>query len=205
MRVLVAESCLTPCDPMDCKTSGFPVLHHLLEFVQTHVHWEGWLPSNHLILCRPLLLLLSIFPSIRVFSNELPLHIRWPKNWNFNFSINPSNEWASLVAEMVKNPPAMWETCVQSLSWEDPLEKGMTTHFSNSMDCVVHGVAKSQTWLSDSHFVQWIFRVDFLQDGQVWSSCSPRDCHEFSPLPQLESISSLALSLRRVMNNNPIL
>ena len=56
------------------------------------------IPSNHLILCHPLLLLSSIFPSIRVFSNESVLHIRWPKDWSFSFSINPSNEYSGLVS-----------------------------------------------------------------------------------------------------------
>ena len=55
------------------------------------------MPSNHLILCRPLLLLPSIFPSIRVFSNESVLHIRWPKYWSFSFSISPSNEYSALI------------------------------------------------------------------------------------------------------------
>ena len=55
------------------------------------------MPSNHLVLCCPLPLLPSIFPSIRVFSNELPLHIRWPKYWSFSFSINPSNEYSGLI------------------------------------------------------------------------------------------------------------
>ena len=59
---------------------------------------ESLMPSNHLILCRPLLLLPSIFPSIRVFSNESPLHIRWPKYWSFSFSINPSNEYSGLIS-----------------------------------------------------------------------------------------------------------
>ena len=58
---------------------------------------EQVMPSNHLILCCPLLLLPSIFPSIRVFSNELALHIRWPKYWRFSFSINPSNEYSGLI------------------------------------------------------------------------------------------------------------
>ena len=119
----VIKSCPTLCDPMDCSTPGFPVLQHLLEFAQTHVHRvssaqlssvqsvshvqlfatpgnaacqaslsitnsrslpkpmsiESMMPSNHLILCHPLLLLPSIFPSIRVFSSESALHIRWPK------------------------------------------------------------------------------------------------------------------------------
>ena len=59
---------------------------------------ESVMPSNHLIVCCPLLLLLSIFPSIRVFSNESVLHIRWPKYWSFNFSISPSNEYSGLIA-----------------------------------------------------------------------------------------------------------
>ena len=59
---------------------------------------ESVMPSNHLILCHPLLLLPSIFPSIRVFSSESVLHIRWPKYWNFSFSINPSNEYSELIS-----------------------------------------------------------------------------------------------------------
>ena len=139
--------------------------------------------SNHLMLCHPLLLLSPIFPSIRVFSNESALHIRWPKYWSFSFSISPSNEhsglisfridwfdmgfhgssagkesacssgdpgsipglgrstgegigypfqysWALLVAQLARNLPAMRETWVQSLGWEDPLQKGTATHSS---------------------------------------------------------------------------
>ena len=59
---------------------------------------ESVMPSNHLILCRPLLLLSSIFPSIRVFSSELALDIRWPKFWSFSFSISPSNEYSGLIS-----------------------------------------------------------------------------------------------------------
>ena len=59
---------------------------------------ESVMPSNHLILCHPLLFLLSIFPSIRVFSNESVLHIRWPKYWSFSFSISPSNEYSGLIS-----------------------------------------------------------------------------------------------------------
>ena len=59
---------------------------------------ESVMPSNHLILCRPLLLLPSIFPSIRVFSNELVLHMRWPKYWSFSFNISPSNEHSGLIS-----------------------------------------------------------------------------------------------------------
>ena len=93
----IGQLWLTLCDPMDYSTPGFPVLHHLLEFAQTHVHWVD-MPSYQLILCRPLLLLLSIFPSIRVFSNESALCIMWPKYWIFSFSISPSNEFSGLIS-----------------------------------------------------------------------------------------------------------
>ena len=73
---------------MDCSTPGFPVLHQLLKLAQTHIHRVS--DAIHLILCRPLLLLPSIFPSIRVFSNESVLRIRWPKNCSFSFSISSS-------------------------------------------------------------------------------------------------------------------
>jgi len=82
---------------MDCSTPGHLVYHQLMEFTQTHVHWVG-MPSNHLILCRLLLLLPSIFPSIRIFSNESVIHIRWPKYWSFSFSISPSNEYSGLIS-----------------------------------------------------------------------------------------------------------
>ena len=93
---LVPKSYLTLCDPMDCSMPGFPVIHYLSDFVQAHVRWvsDAIQPS---ILCRPLLFLPSIFPSIRVFSNESTLHIRWPKYWSFSFSIGPSNEHSGLI------------------------------------------------------------------------------------------------------------
>ena len=80
---------------MDCSTPGFSVLHHLPELAQI-MSIESVMPSNHLILCHPLLLLPSIFPSIRVFSDESALCIRWPKNWSF--SISPSNEYSGLIS-----------------------------------------------------------------------------------------------------------
>ena len=90
----VAQSCLTLCDPMDCSTPGFPVLHYLLEFAQTHVHPVGD-AICHVILCCPLLLLPSVFPSTRVFSSELALHIR-PKYWSFRSST--SREYSGLIS-----------------------------------------------------------------------------------------------------------
>ena len=85
----VAQSCLTLCDPMNCSMPRLPVHHQLPEFTQTHVHWVGdAIQPSHPV--HPLLLPPSIFPNIRVFSNESALHIRWPKYWSF--SISPSNE-----------------------------------------------------------------------------------------------------------------
>ena len=93
----VAKLCPTLWDSLDYSTAGFPVLHCLPEFAWTHVHCVGD-AINHLILCHPLLLVLSFFPRIRVFSNELVLPIRWPKYWNFSFSISPSNEYSGLFS-----------------------------------------------------------------------------------------------------------
>ena len=98
-RSSVTQSCLTLCDPMDCLMSGFPVLsvtnsRSLLKLMSI----ESVMPSNHLILCRPLLFLPSIFPRFKVFSNESVLCIRWPKYWSFSFSISPSNEYSGLTS-----------------------------------------------------------------------------------------------------------
>jgi len=82
---------------MDCSTLGLPVHSQLLELlILTSI--ESVMPSNYLILCCPLFLLPSIFPSIRVFSNESVLHIRWPKDWSFSFSISPSNQHSGLIS-----------------------------------------------------------------------------------------------------------
>ena len=91
----VAKSCPTLCDPMDCSTPGLPVFHtlSLIELMSI----ESVMPSNHLILCCPLVLP-SIFPSIRVFSNESALRIRQPKYWSFSFNLSPSNQHLGLIS-----------------------------------------------------------------------------------------------------------
>ena len=105
----VTQSCLTLYDPMDWSTLGFPVHHQLLEPTQTHGHHAGEaIQSSH---PHPLLLLPSIFPSIRVFTNESALCIRWPKYWSFSFNIN---------AEDLGSIPGLAR----------PLEKGKATHSS---------------------------------------------------------------------------
>ena len=89
----VAQSCPTLCVPMDCSTPGLPVHHQLTELAQIHNPWvsDAIQPSLPVI---PF----SCLPSIRVFSNELALHIKWPKCWSFSFSISPSNEYLGLIS-----------------------------------------------------------------------------------------------------------
>ena len=89
-----SHSVMSLCDPMDCQASlSITNSQSLLKLMSI----ESVIPSNHLILCWPLLLH-SIFPSIRVFANESVLHIRWPKYWNFSFSISSSNEYLGLIS-----------------------------------------------------------------------------------------------------------
>ena len=93
----VAQSCPTLCYPMNCSTPGLPVHHQLPESTQTHVHWvsDAIQPSHPLSSPSPPA---PVFPSIRVFSSESALHIRWPKYWSFSFSISPSNEHPELIS-----------------------------------------------------------------------------------------------------------
>ena len=112
---------------------------------------ESVMPSNHLILCRPLLLLPSIFPIIRVFSNESALHIRWLKYWSFNFNISPSNEHPGLISFKM-----YWLDLLQS--------KGLSRVFSNTT------VQKHQffcTQLSLYHYLNYFLNSDF--DFACWN------------------------------------
>ena len=97
MCCIVVQSVMSDCNPMDCSTPGFPVLHHLWSLLKL-MSIELVMPINHLILCCPLLIPPSVFPSIRVFYSESVLCIRWPKYWSFSFSISPSNEYSGLVS-----------------------------------------------------------------------------------------------------------
>ena len=93
----VTQSWLTLCDPMDCSTTGLLSITNSQSLLR-HMSIESVMPSSHLVLCCPLLLLPSIFPNIMFFSNELVLHIRWPKYWSFSFNISPSNEYSGLIS-----------------------------------------------------------------------------------------------------------
>ena len=94
--ISVTQSCLTLCNPMDCSTASLSITNSRSSLKLMSI--ESVMPSNHLILCRPLLLPPSIFPSTGVFSNEPVLHIRWPEYQSFSFSISPSNEYSGLIS-----------------------------------------------------------------------------------------------------------
>ena len=114
----VAKSCLTLCDPWTaaCQVSlSITNSQSLLKLMSI----ESVMPSNHLILCCPRLLPPSIFPSIRVFSNESVLHIRWPKYWSFSFNISPSNEYSGLISFRMDG-------------WISLQSKGLSRVFSNT-------------------------------------------------------------------------
>ena len=98
--VVVVQSCPTLCHPMDCHTPGSPVLHNFPEFAQIHVHWvrDAVQPSHPLLPSSPFAV---IFPSIRVFSNESTLCIRWPRYWSYCFSISLSNKYSGLISFMI--------------------------------------------------------------------------------------------------------
>ena len=95
--ISVAQLCPTLCDPMNRSTPGLPVHHQPLEITQL-MSIESVMPSSHLILCRPLLLLPPIPPSIRVFHNKSSLRMRWPKYWSFSLSISSSNKHPGLIS-----------------------------------------------------------------------------------------------------------
>ena len=123
----VAQLCLTIFNPMDCCMPGFPVLYYPLEFAQTHVHWAYPTISSPV----PLLLLLpSIFLSIRVFSEESALHIRWPKYWSFSFSISPSSEYSGLISFGI-------EMDMPTFSAYNPLPKLVTPVPLSSRNCPI--------------------------------------------------------------------
>ena len=134
---------------MNRSTPGLPVHHQLPESTQT-MSIESVMPSNHLILCRALLLLSPIPPSIRVFSNEAALHIRWPKYWSFSFNISPSNEHPGLISFRVDwlDHFAVQDNPFQYSCLENSMDKGAwwaTIHGSRG---VGHDWAAERQWQS---------------------------------------------------------
>ena len=145
----VAKLCWILRNSMNCSMPGFPVLHYLPEFVQS-LSIGSVMASNHLILCHPLLLLPSIFPSIRVFSNEWPLHIKWPKYWSF--SISPSSEYSGLISFRID-----WFDCLAVQG----TVKSLLQHHSSKTPILWHSVffmvQLSHTYMITGweHYAKW--------------------------------------------------
>ena len=135
----VTQSCPTLCDPLNRSTPGLPVHQELPEFTQIHVHRVRDAIS-HLILCRPLLFLPPIPPSIRVFSNESTLHMRWPKYWSFSFSIIPSKEHPRLISFRMD-----W---LDLLAVQGTLRSLLQHHCSKSINSSALSLLHSQTLTS---------------------------------------------------------
>ena len=113
---------------MDCSMPGFTVHHQLPKLSQIHVHWVGDAVLHHLVFCHPLLLLPPIPPSIRVFSNESVLYIRWPKYWSF--SISPSNEYLGMISFRMD-----W---LDLLAVQRILNKSLCQHYSSKPSILTH-------------------------------------------------------------------
>ena len=123
-----SQSCPTLCEPMNCSTPGLPV-HHNSQSPPKPMSIESVMPSNHFILCHPLLLPPSVFPSIKVFSNESALPIRWPKYWSFSFNIGPSNEYSGLIS--------FWMDWLDLLAVQGTL-KSLLQHHSSKVSILQH-------------------------------------------------------------------
>ena len=138
----VIQSCPTLCDSMDCNMPGFPVLHYFPELAQTNIHWvhNAIQPSHPLSsLHLPL-----IFPSIRVFSIESALRIRWPKYWSFSFAISPSNKYSGLISLRI--------------DWFDLLavQRTLSRVFSNSTAWKHQFFGVQLSLWSNSHICIWL-------------------------------------------------
>ena len=141
----VARSCPTLCDPMDCSMSVFPVHHHSWSLLKL-ISIESVMPSNHLILCHPLLLP-SIFPSISIFSNGPALLIRWPKYGSFSFNISPSNEYSGVISFR--------------MDWLDLLAvqgtlKSLLQHHSSALSLIIHLLSSQINTFSFTWALPWL-------------------------------------------------
>ena len=138
----VAQSCLTLCIPMGYSTLGFPVFHHLPNLLKLS-SIKSVMPPNHLILCCPLLLLPSVFPSISVFSNELVFQNRWPKYWSFSFNISSSHKYSGLVSS-------------ERTGWISLQSKGLSRVFSNTTVQKHQFFSIQLSLWSNSHIHTWL-------------------------------------------------
>ena len=146
--------------PHGLSTPGFPVLHYLLEFAQIHVHWVGDAISSS---ASPLLILPLIFPSIRIFSNELGLHIKWPKYWSF--SISPFNEYSGLIFFRIAWYDLLARVFSSTIVWKHQSFGAQPSLWSNSHLC---------TWLLGK---PWLWHIYFVLRANLHGlSALPASC-----------------------------
>ena len=147
------KSCPTLCDPLDCSMPDFPV-STTSQSLLTFVYIELVILSNHTILCWPLLLWPSVFPSIRVFPSESAFHIRWPNYWGFSFSISPSNEYSGQISFRIA-----WFSFL-AVQGRDSQESSPTPQFEsiNSLALsLLYGPTHIHTWLLEKQCF-WLYR-----------------------------------------------
>ena len=141
----VTKLCPALCNPMDCSMPGFPVLYYLPDFVLIHVHWvrDDIQPSHPL---SPLPLLISIFPSIMVFSNEFNLHVKWTKYWTFSFSINPSNKYSRLMSFRIDTDWLVSSPCIPRDSQESSPASQFESIYSSALSLLYGPIFNICTW-----------------------------------------------------------
>ena len=144
----VAQLCATLWDPMDRIMPGF-LVHYQIYILLKLMSIKSVMPSNHLILCRPLLLLSSIFPSIFVFSNESVLCIRWPKCWSFSFSISPSNEFSGLIAFQFSSVQSLSRVQLSTTPWITAHQASLSITNSRSL----HKLMSIKSVMPSSHLI----------------------------------------------------
>ena len=180
---------------MNWSTPGLPVHHKLLEFTHTQRPSESWvMPSSHLVLCRPLFLLPPIPSSISLFPMKLFAWGGQSTGVSALASFLPMILRTSLVAQMVKRLPTMWETQVQSLGWEDPLEKEMATHSST--------LAWKIPWTEERGRVQ---PMGSQRVGHDWVTSFPSKKHP-GLIFRMDWLDLLAVqgTLKRVFSNTTV-
>ena len=196
--ISVTQSCPTLCDPMYHSTPGLPVHHQLPELTQTHVHWvsETIQPAHPLLSPSPLA---SLFPSIRVFSNESVLPIRWPKYWSFSFNISPSNEHSRLISFRVD-----W---LDLLAVQETLKSLLQHHSSKAsiLWCSVFFVVQlshpymttgKNIALTRQTFAGKVMSLFFNMLSRLVIAFLPRNKHLF--ISWLQSLSALILEPRKI-------
>ena len=139
---LAAQSCLSLCDPMDCSMQAYLSITNSRSLLKL-ISIESVMPSSHLILCHPFPILSSIVPSIRIFSNESVLPIKWPKYWSFSFSIIPSKEH-----------PTSWSPLGWT-GWIYLLSRGLSGVFSNTTVQKHQFFGAQLSSQSNSHIHTW--------------------------------------------------